>query len=605
MDPVIDQVTQYALDVHEGLRVAGLPERLAAQRHLHDLARSGQLDEALFAQVDAHQVGVRERPAYDPEFRWCFDAEQALFVAVEWFSYLRHIKGRLAKQPIELIPAHVFDIGSIFGWVSKEKTIERDGGRMTGTRRFTKAFMTEARKNAKTIRLAGAGLYLMVGDREESPDVYCAAVDRTQARVLYNVARAMAEKSPDIRARLDIGKYSMSHKNRGGEMMAFSGDTKNKDAFNPSGAFVDEYHAHPTSELFDLLSSAFGQRAQALLATITTAGMNKDSPCHQEYLYCKMILDDPELNERYFVMIRELDEKDDEHDPTVWIKSNPLRAATPEGLAELQEQHDEAFGSGAADKIRTFRVKNLNRWVEGNEDTYMGEHMERFDRLAVSRESFIEMTRGRLCLVGVDLSKKIDLTALSYVFLLDFGRIAVCAHGFLPEEALESHKRTDRIPYSDWKQRKWLTVTDGAVIDYTSLQSHIEMCEREYGWQVHQICYDPYNATHFMTEQVERGYTCVEIRQVMQNLNEPTKLFRELVLSDKLVHDASPLLRWCVANAVQIVDSKENIMLSKRKSKDTKRIDLLAATIDALREIGSLKDAVGYSDYVNSDEFGF
>lgn len=602
---MMDPVTQYALDVHEGRRVAGTPERLAAQRHLHDLSRAGQLDDELAERVDAHQVGVRARPEFEPNFAWRFDAEQAQFVAIQWFTYLRHIKGPLAGQRIDLIPAHVFDIGCIFGWVSCELTIKWSNGRGTGVRRFTKAFMTEARKNAKTTRMAGAGLYLMVGDMEESPDVYCAAVDRAQARVLYNSSMTMAKKSPDIRARLDIGKYSLSHKARGGEMTAFSGETKNKDAFNPSGAFVDEYHAHPTSEIYDLLASSFGQRAQALLAVITTAGMSVESPCYQEYQYCKIILNAPETNDRYFVMIRELDETDDEHDPANWIKSNPLRAATPEGLALLQEQHDEAFGSGNGAKIRTFRVKNLNRWVEGNEDTYMGEHIERYDKLAIPRESFLELTRGSICLVGVDLSKKIDLTALGYVFLIPDGRVAVCAHGFLPEEAMESHEKTDRLPYRAWAKEDWMTITDGAVVDYTSLQSQIEVCELKNKWQVHQICYDPYNATHFMNEQTAKGYVCVEIAQTMRSLNEPTKLFRELVLQGLLVHDGSPLLRQCVINAMQIVDTKENIMLSKKRSKDTKRIDLLAAVIDALKQIGTLREAEHFRQSVMSKDFGF
>ncbi len=603
----MDPVTQYALDVQTGHRVAGLPERLAAQRHLHDLARSGQLDETFFEIIDRHQVGVKPRPAYDPDFPWEFDAAQGEFVAIEWFKYLRHIKGKpeLVGQPIVLIPAHVFDIGCIFGWTSKQKTIARKDGRNVGIRRFQKAFITEARKNAKTVRMAGAALYLMVGDMEEEPDVYCAAVDRNQARVLYNYSKKMAEKSPDIRTRMKIGTYTLSHKTRGGEMTAFSGETKNKDSFNPSGMFVDEYHAHRTSEIFDLLSSSFGQRGQALMCTITTAGMNIESPCHKEYAYCKMILDDSTLNDRYFVMIRELDTDDDEHNPANWIKANPLRGSTPEYLADLQQQHNEAFGSGDADKIRTFRVKNLNRWVEGNEDTYMGQHIERYDKLAISRKDFIELTRGRLCLVGVDLSKRIDLTALGFVFLLDDERLAVCAHGFLPEEAMDSHEKTDRIPYREWARRGWLTITDGAVVNYASLQSHIEVCARNYGWVVHLICYDPYNATHFINEQTAAGYVCVEIRQTMANLNEPTKDFREQVLQGNIVHDGSPLLRQSVINAVQIVDTKENIMLSKKNSKDTKRFDPLAAVLDALRMKGNLKDAVGYTNYVKSDDFGF
>ena len=593
----MDPITTYAIDVLEGRQVAGHPERLACQRHLDDLSRSGQLSQALAARVDAHRVNARPRPPKDPSFLWIFDKAQAVFVAVEWFRHLHHVKGPLAGQPIQLIPAHVFEVGCIFGWVSKERGIERSDGRRTGARRFEKAFITEARKNSKTTRLAGIALYLMVGDMEESPDVYCAAVDKAQARVLYKSAEAMARKSVGVRTRLAIGKYSMMHKERGGEFTAFSGETKNKDAFNPSGAVIDEYHAHVTSDIYDQIASAWGQRLQALLTVITTAGMDTESPCHKEYDYCKLILDDPALNDRYFVMIRELDEGDDEHDPANWIKANPLRAATPNGLAMLQQQHDEAFGSGNMSKIRTFRVKILNKWVEGNEDTFMGDYMDLWDELASrSREEFLELVKGLPCLAGADLAKKYDLTAAGFVFLLPDGRVAICAHGFLPEEAMKSHEHTDRIPYREWAKAGWLTVTPGAVTDYRWVQKHIEDQEEQNGWHEHQLCYDNYNATQFANECADSGHVMVEILQQMRYLNEPTKTFKELVLARRLVHDGSPLLRAHVKNARQIVDTKENIMLSKKYSKDVKRIDLLAAIIDALRQLGELKkmDMTGF-----------
>jgi phage terminase large subunit-like protein len=635
--------TQYALDAVEGRIMVGRWERLTCLRHVYDLARAGQLPGILAKRVE--KATTRPLPPKDPDWPWIFDEAQASFVSIEWFAHLNHVEGTLAGQPIELIPAHVFDISMIFGWVSKHEKVMRTNGRQTGTRRFNKAFVTEARKNAKTTRGAGIGAYMMVGDMEASPSVYCTAVDRTQARVLYNYSATMARKSKDIRRRLRIGKYEMSHRQRGGEMKAFSGEVKNKDSFNPSCAFIDEYHAHPTSKLFDLMSTAQGQRAQPLMFTITTAGDDVESPCYKEYEYCKLIVEgsvsdkaEATKNERYFVIIREMDENDDEHNPSVWIKANPLRASTPKGLEKLQQQHDEAFGSGIAEKIRAFRVKNLNKWVHGNESSYMGLYMigegakpSKWDQLAVSRESFLHLTHGLLCAVGVDLSKKIDLTALAYVFALQDGRVAVSAHGFMPEAAVDRHRQTDKIPYRDWAKAGWLTITQGDVTDYATLEEQIEAltgklipvdgeteAERELqrakllsyhyaalnGWQVYEIGYDPYNATHFKNRMDDKGYTTIEVRQTMPSLNEPTKLFRELVASGKLVHDGSPLLTWCVGNAQEIVDSKENIMISKKKSKDTRRVDLLAATLDGLFRIQPLQEATSYQDYVNSDDFG-
>ena len=600
--------TAYAIECVEGLRNVGRMEKLACQRHLLDLARAGQLPALIARRLKKKGIVVPKR---DTEFIWHFNEQQADFVAVEWFSILVHVEGRsnIIGKPIVLVDAHRWEISMIFGWVSRTIKIKRSDGRMVGVRRFLKAFVTEARKNSKTTRGAGIGLYGMVGDMEFSPEVYCTAVDRFQARKLYNAAKDLAAKSRDISDRLKIGKFEINHRVRGGIMTAFSGDVKNKDSFNPSISFVDEYHAHATSEIYNVLESAQGQRSQPLMYIITTAGKDVESPCHSEYEYCKMILEGSSRNERYFVMIRELDEKDDEHDPKNWAKVNPLIMADPLSAADFKDAHDAAFDSRDVAKVREFRAKKLNIWVEGNENTYMGDYLvpapgERvsaWDKCGVSREEFVELTHNHLSIYGFDLSKRTDLTAMGNVFLLSDERIAVCSHGFLPRVGLERHEKIDKIPYRDWAKEGWLTITDGDIIDYRKVDERLKLYEKEHGWKAHELCYDPYAATHFMIERGEEGYIAVEIAQWMKILSEPTKLFRELVASGKLVHDNSPLLKRAVANAMQIVDSKENIMLTKKNAGDTKRIDPIACVITALVRVNSLKENNDLNGILNDD----
>lgn len=571
----IHPCTRYAQEVVDGQRVVGRSEYLACKRHLDDLQRQGADD-----------------------FPYVFDEAKANRI-YSWFRFCHHVEGRLAGQPIDLLPFQLFFLGSIFGWVHKD----------TRARRFEKAYIQMGRKNAKTTLLAGIALYLMCGDSEESPNVYCAAVDREQARILYRNAMRMAQKSPDIRKRLKIRNYAMSHITRGGEMRALSKDTMNKDGLNPSGAIIDEYHAHETSEIYDVIWSAWGQRYQALMVIITTAGLDVDnSPCFKEYQYCKSVLAGLVKNEKYFVMIYELDPGDDEHNPEVWIKANPLRAATPDGLELLKAQHDEAFGSRDPAKVRTFRVKNLNVWVHGTENTYMDELLlAKWDECNVGRERFIELTRGRKCIAGADLSKKVDLTGDGFIFVLDDGRIAVTAHGFMPEEGVAHHEKTDHIPYRQWAEEGWLTITPGNVTDYGFIKTHIADMELENGWSVHEFTFDPWNATHFGTEMANDGYTTVEIRQGFRTLSEPTKLLRELVGSGKIVHDGSPLLKWCLANAVAETDANDNIKLSKKNASDTRRIDLAAAVINAMVRLMSLREVQGCGDLsakILSDDWG-
>ena len=78
---------------------------------------------------------------------------------------------------------------------------------------------------------------------------------------------------------------------------------------------------------------------------------------------------------------------------------------------------------------------------------------------------------------------------------------------------------------------------------------------------------------------MDKGYTCVEIRQGMQTLSEPTKDFREQVYMNNLIHIGNPVLSWAVGNAVTKIDVNENIMLDKNKS--IERIDPIASVINA------------------------
>ncbi|MGQ7075703.1 terminase large subunit domain-containing protein, partial [Escherichia sp. SP-MK2] len=54
---------------------------------------------------------------------------------------------------------------------------------------------------------------------------------------------------------------------------------------------VDEYHAHDTSEIYDVIDSGMGARENTLMFIITTAGFNMNGPCYKEYKYCSRILD--------------------------------------------------------------------------------------------------------------------------------------------------------------------------------------------------------------------------------------------------------------------------------------------------------------------------
>lgn len=583
--------TRYAVEVVAGLRGPVCKwEQLACERHLKDLQRQNT-----------------------PDFPYVFDESRANRI-FDWFAKCcKHPRGVMSGQPIMLKPFQKFDQGSIFGWVHKD----------TGRRRFKKAFEMRGRGNAKSVEMSGKANYFMCGDcvyppgrpelrtYELTPEVDCVAVDRQQARRVWDDAVTMGKASSSISARLKFLNGVVKHKKRGGEMRPFSKDTNNKDGAAPCLWEIDEYHAHPTSYFYDIGQSAMGKRAQSLLDVITTAGNNaENSPCKKEYeVGCKILLGEI-VQEDYFVMIRQLDNGDDPHDFKNLPKANPM-LQDPDDYSEILKreiisEHDLAYGSNDPAKIREWLIKRCDLWQEGSSDKYMDGCMDAWHAAEVSREDFEKLTSGLPRLVGGDLSKRIDLTGQADVFRLRDGRYALRAHGFLPEAAIVKHEHSDRVPYRAWVRDGYCTATDGEVVDYGEMVDYVRRGELEDDNSVIEWDLDAALATQLENDLQKQGYTVAEIRQNIMTLSEPTKLFREMVMQGKLIHEENPLLDWCVSNAYQVTDNNENIRLSKKNKDDSQRIDLLAAAINCIARLCAFDDEPqDLTELVMSDDFSF
>jgi phage terminase large subunit-like protein len=582
----VHPTNRYAAEIVMGIRPSCRMEYLACERHLKDLQRQATAD-----------------------FPYVFDESRANRI-FDWFEKCcRHVRGPFSGQLIELLPFQKFDLGCVFGWVHMD----------SGKRRFKKAFHMRARGNVKSTEMSGLALYGMCSDcvyppgqpefkrYEDSPEVECAAVDKGQAKRVWGDAQEMGKKSPDILRRLRIKRTYIEHASRGGWLRPLSKDTKNKDSGAPCIVIIDEYHAHSSSEIHDVLQSGFGKRLQSLMMIISTAGKDaENSPCKKEYdSLCKMMKGEIDMNEAYFVMIREIEKGDDPHDESVWVKANPILQENNEYAEELRNQirreHDDAYNTGDPDKIREFLIKRVNRWQADSEKKYMSGIMDKWKALAIPREDFLALVRGLPCWKGLDLSKTTDLTADGTVFHLEDGRFAVTAHGYIPEDAVKKHEHGDRIPYTEYIEGGWCTKTDGAVVDYRKIKERLKQEQEEQQLDISEICFDDYNATHFAQELEMDGYTMVKIPQTMKVLNGPTKFFRELVLRGKIVHDGSPLLTWCLSNAMEIEDTNGNIKLSKKNKDDSQRIDLIAAIINAMARAMIGAGNIDVSEFAEED----
>ena len=156
--------------------------------------------------------------------------------------------------------------------------------------------------------------------------------------------------------------------------------------------------------------------------------------------------------------------------------------------------------------------------------------------------------------------------------------------------------KEERVPYDVWIKAGWLRATDGNVIDYDVIMAKIlEDCA---AFEVKEVAFDPWNATHLSTQLMAQGVVTVEFRQGFASMSEPTKQLMTLVLGKKLAHLGNPVLKWMASNMVVKQDEAGN--LKPNKAKATEKIDGIVATVMALGRaihVPSGGDRTAYDDH--------
>ena len=563
----IDELINYCNAVIDGTEIACVKHKWACMRFIRDLERQGTKD-----------------------FPYVFSEESANKF-LKFMPFFKHTKGPLTgeRKIPELIEKFIF--GNIYGWIHKD----------TGYRRFRKGYWQVGRKNAKSQDLAIEGLYEMSGFGVQSSECYVAATKKDQTRYVWGEARAISAACPELKGKIvtkfhdDVSQKVILHEKSNSFFARMSEEDKKKgDGSNPQFVALDEYHAHPTSEYYDIATSGMKTREQPLLMIITTAGFELNHPCYsEEYRYVSSILDPDNVieNDRYFVMINELDEDeegnliDDIKDEKAWIKANPIIGKTDVGKESIRDEL--LVAQDKPEKMRDFLTKTMNRWVNQRACGYM--NMTKWKLCGVSKDNPWPDIKGLEVTCGYDLSVIIDLTSIGFEIPLPDERIAVMSHSFLPEATLFAKMKTDKVPYDRWIKEGWITMTPGETVDYKAMFKWCMNFIKEQGLIEKDHCFDRYLANRLMPELSEDGHSIIDIAQGIPTLGEPTKDFRAKVYDKKIIHNNNPVLTWAMGNAVttggknvgisEKGDKNENFMLDKSKS--AFRIDPAASMMNA------------------------
>lgn len=567
---------QYCDDVLSGKRVAGELEILAVKRYQKDIKRQ-KTDKNFVYRLDPEKVHAA-----------CYFIETLFHVKGDLAKPLLKVYGTNDEVPISapfglteiardvrletrityrhnliLDPWQVFVAVNIFGWA--------DG---RGKRRFTKAYVEVAKKNGKSTFASAIGNYMLIADGEAGAEVYSAAATYDQASIVWADAKAMIIDNLALQQYFGVGwtQYEIRVPSSNSTFKPLATDKKgSQDGKNVHCGILDEIHAHKDSGTFDIVSDGVVARSQPLIFGITTAGSDRTGVCWRERTIVASVLKGKAKLDRYFGIIFTLDSKDDWRDRKNWPKANPSIGVSFDA-AYLDDKFKEVLEQPSKEPL--FRQKSLNQWVGAADgwitaNTWDGAYDPKLGRKPST--TLPKFGAG-------DLASKMDLAghvAMQPLFVDDKDKVhwAIFSEQYINErvcnskDAINGEKRPD--DYLEWKERGWLTMTEGNTTDFNQIQRDVIASHHEnpfYEWG-----FDPFNANQFAQNLVEAEINAVEVPQRVQFLSPAMRWIEELLMDKRLHHNGDPCLAWCVTNIVVAPDNNQNIF--PRKPSAEKKID--------------------------------
>jgi phage terminase large subunit-like protein len=456
--------------------------------------------------------------------------------------------------------------------------------RVYGSTEVRLAVRSEPRGNGKTGLVAGLAMCHLFGPESElRGECYSAAVDRRQAALMFDEMVAIIEQVPEFASIVRIKTGSQRRQievidgqGKGSKFEALSADARRGHGLAPSWWAYDEMAQSRDRRLFDALRTAMGKRKRCLGIILSTQAEDDEHPLSQ-LIDDSLAGNDPAL----VVDLTAAPAGADIFDHDVIAACNPAFGLFLDAATVFKEAEQARRMPSAESAFRNLRC---NQRIGTAADMLCTPSVWNLGDQLVEAELFFD---GRPVYAGLDLSARLDLTAMVLAVEDDQARIHLKALAWTPEKTLMTRTTRDGAPYDAWHRGGYLNATPGLTIDYDYVLADIARATE--GMNLVRVAYDSWNITTLRQALSRTGFDLplANFVQGWKSFSPAIREFEVAATESRLIHGGHPVLRWCVSNTVLVHapgQAQQNRKPEKRRTYG--RIDLAVAAVMA---IGAMK----------------
>lgn len=496
--------------------------------------------------------------------------------AIEFIeTFCRHYEGEHAGEVVRLELWQKAFVQNIFGWMEKD----------THYRRFREYALEVPRKHGKSFLSGCIAAYMLVADGEPGAQVYSAANKLDQAKIVYNVAKAIVEQSPELAALVRSTREGLSFGMTRSIMKPLPNESKSLDGLNIHFACIDEIHESRDRNLYDVLKQGCKARRQPLIGCITTSGFFREGLYDALHEYWTNVANGVVKDDRIFPVIYKLDAEEEWTNEDMWYKANPGLGT----IKSLQQLRDDVERAKNDDSYRpTLLVKDFN--IKQNQIESWLSYKDIVNETEVDPE-YLDRSYA---IGGCDLSATVDLTCATLLIRKpDDENVYVLQQYFLPQSKLDKVEGSNaqEAPYRIWAENGWLTVCEGTQVNYSDVTQWFVNMVKDHNIRPLWICYDRALAGYWVEEMESYGFDMEKTAQGPYTWSQPMKEMGAAFERHQVIYQNNPMLRWCLANTAKKSLNKDGIeTIQPVKIQQGRRIDGMVSLLNAW---------VGYSRHFN------
>lgn len=492
-------------------------------------------------------------------------------------TFCRHYEGEHAGQLVKLELWEKAFIQTLFGWVDKK----------TRLRRFREFFLLVARKNGKSFLSACIMVYMLVADGEAGAQCVSIATKYDQAAIVYKTARKIIEQDADLSALVVPIIGGMEFKLTNSTMKALASKSKTLDGLNLHYCSCDELHAQEDRNLYDVTKQGMKARKQPIFGTITTAGFAREGIYDDLFEYALSVAKGTVADAHLLPVLYTLDDRAEWTDPDAWAKANP-GLGTIKSRQQLADDVERAKHDPSC--LPSLLVKDFNVQENASASWLPWAVLK---NETVAEADYLNHTYA---IGGCDLSATTDLTCATLLIRRpDDPQFYILQQYFLPKARVEQveHQGRKEAPYRLWAQQGWLTLCDGATVDYNDVTEWFVAMVQERDIRPLWVCYDAALSGYWVPQMTDMGFEMERIRQGPVTWTYPMKRMKGLFEDHRIVYQNNPILRWCLSNTAAKSSNQRGIdSIQPEKITANRRIDGTVSLLNAM---------TGY--YNHEDEF--